>query len=373
MIRLATQPAATGTRIVTLPGGVLDVRVDGGTWSLGALCDFAARRNPRRGFLIVSRVLGRHLPTPPDLMRRAAGDLAALVPTDLPGPVLVFGLAETAICLGQTVHEELRARTGRDDIFFLHSTRQRIHHPLLCRFEEPHSHASTHLVYRPDLPGFAPPRSLVLVDDEISTGRTLANVAESLVEVWPGVETIFTATLTDWSDRGWLADLPRPAATGALLNGRLVWTNTGEAEPSPLFDRSAPALGRLDRHRNDGRLGLRAPTFSQPATIPDIDCPIRIVGTGEFTYPPFRLAEQLARAGHDVTVQAAGRSPARLGGAIRTALRFGDNYGTGVPNYLYNVDSGDGRATWFCHETPPGSVDPDLVQALGARLVAWPA
>jgi hypothetical protein len=42
-----------------------------------ALCDFAARANPKRGFLIVSRVLGRHLPTPPEALCTAADALAA--------------------------------------------------------------------------------------------------------------------------------------------------------------------------------------------------------------------------------------------------------------------------------------------------------
>lgn len=153
-----------------LPTGDLGVTVDRARWPLDRMCGFAARRNPRRGFLIVSRVLGRHLPARPSEMRNSARDLAALVSADLPGPVLFLGFAETAVCLGQTVFREWRALTGREDAVFLHSTRQQIDAPELCRFEEPHSHASTHIVYRPALPGFAAPRSLVLVDDEVSTG-----------------------------------------------------------------------------------------------------------------------------------------------------------------------------------------------------------
>jgi hypothetical protein len=99
--------------------------------------------------------------------------------------------------------------------------------------------------------------------------------------------------------------------------------------------------------------------------------PIRIIGTGEFTYPPFLLAERLQQAGRDVVVQATSRSPARLGGAIATTLCFRDNHGAGVPNYLYNADPADGRANWLCHETPERSIDPALVAALGAELVRW--
>jgi hypothetical protein len=120
-------------------------------------------------------------------------------------------------------------------------------------------------------------------------------------------------------------------------------------------------------------LGLRSPTAPAPIDVPVEEGPIRIIGTGEFTYPPFLLAERLQHSGHDVVVQTTSRSPARLGGAIGSALRFRDNYGTGVPNFLYNVDAGDGRANWICHETPEGSIDPALVVALGAKLVRWAA
>ena len=358
-------------RSIQLPGGTLDVSVTRADWPLNTLCDFGARLNPRRGFLVVSKLLGRHIPTSPDLMRRSAAALASRLPADLPGPVLVLGLAETAICLGQTVHEELTTRTGRDDLFFLHTTRQQIDEPLLCRFEEPHSHASAHLIYRPQIDSFVPPRSLILVDDELSTGTTLANLAEALVGCWPGVEAIWIATLTDWSDGGWQWRMPRRCGSASLLKGRLRWTPDAQAAPSVMFDRAAPALGRLSEHFNSGRLGLRHP-LKPPALLEPRSNRLRILGTGECTYPAFIIAEQLQRAGADVVMQATTRSPARLGGAIVRSLQCTDNYGTDVPNYLYNADPGDGRETWIVHETGDASIDPDLMQAFGGRLVQWP-
>jgi len=349
--------------------------VDEAAWPLDTLCDFAARRNARRGFLVVSKVLGRHWPAAPATMRAAARDLAARVPDDLAGPVLVVGLAETAVGLGQTVHAELQ----RDDAVFLHSTRQVIDAPLLGRFEEPHSHASAHLLYEPQVPGFDRPRSLVLVDDEVSTGTTLANLAAVLVARWPSIQRIVVATLTDWSGGAWLAAMPRPASRTFLLAGGLTW----RAEPVDGEATAAPAgsLGRLAAHRNRGRLGIGTSEVDMPALQPATDewtipplpdgAPLRIVGTGEFTYPPFRLAEAMAARGHDVVVQATSRSPARIGGAIGHAVVFGDDYGTGVPNYLYNADRGDGRTTWICHETP--LIDSALLAALNATAIRWPA
>jgi len=350
-------------RRVLLPTGLLDITVARADWPLDALCGFAARNNPKRGFLVVSKVLGRHIGTRPDVMRRSARDLAARLPADLPGPVLVVGLAETAICLGQTVHEEYRALTGRDDLVFIHSTRQQIDHPLLCRFEEPHSHASAHLIYRP---GFAPPRSLVLVDDELSTGTTLTNLAGALVGVWPRIEAIVTATLTDWSGGSWRARMPRPTQGVALLAGSLSWRASSVVST---FEEAPAKLGRLARHRNTGRLGVAAPLALDCPPPPPGSAPLRVIGTGECSTPAFRIAEAWQQEGRDVIVQATSRSPARIGSAIRSMLRFADNYGTGVPNFLYNAD--DARENWIVAEPGTDPIDPALMEALRARLVVW--
>ncbi len=107
--------------------------------------------------------------------------------------------------------------------------------------------------------------------------------------------------------------------------------------------------------------------------LPSVEGPLRIVGTGEFTYLPFRLAERMAQIGHDVVVQATSRSPARVAAAMQTKLRFADNYATGVPKYLYNADPAVPRSTWFAHETGAATIDPAIVAALDATLIGWDA
>lgn len=360
--------------IVDLPTGSLTLDVDRSIVPLDQLCAFATRRNPRRAFLIVSKLLGRHIPARPSAMRRAMRDLAAMIPADLPQPILVVGLAETAVCLGQGVHEELALR-GRAAAF-VHSTRQQIDCPLLCTFEEPHSHASSHIVYRPREVDLAGIRSLLLVDDEVSTGITLVNLARALTAAIPAVERIVVATLTDWSGQAdWLARMPRPAACVSLLSGSLRWDPAPEPEAAP--DAMAPA-GGFGRMEGAGDFGRRGRAGASALRLPDAaglgladNARVRIVGTGEFSYPPFLLAERLERAGMDVVVQATSRSPVLVGGPIADALRFRDNYGAGVPNFLYNATPADGRRSIVCHETPPGSVDPDLLAALEATTLMF--
>lgn len=363
-------------RIIPLSSGTIRIRTSREDWPLDRACAFAARDNPRRGFLVVSKLLGRHIPARPSEMRASMVDLANALPADLPGPILFLGLAETAICLGQGVHESYRAITGRDDCLFLHSTRQQLDHPLLARFDEPHSHASRHLIYRPveGLALLTAARTLVMVDDEVSTGTTLRNLADAVVTELPGIERVVVATLADWSDGAAAAAMPRPAEIASLIAGRLEWT-PGAPPPvePPAFDVAARAMGGLAAHHNYGRLGRLDTADEGDALADTIALPpasrIRIVCTAEFTYPPFRIAERLEAAGHDVVVQSTTRSPARIDGAIAHALRFADNYGTPVANYLYNVAPDDPRISVIVHETPPGSIDPALVAALDARLL----
>ncbi len=365
--------------IVDLPTGRLRLAVARDDWPLDALADFAARDNPRRGFLIVSKLLGRHIGAVPSVMRRATVDLAAMLPADLPGPVLVFGMAETAICLGQMIHEDYRRATGRDDVWYLHSTRQQIDAPLLCRFEEPHSHASAHLVYQPTAFDIAAVKTLVMVDDEISTGTTLANLAGALAVHLPLLERIVAASLIDWSgaDPAFIKAMPAPAARVSLLAGSLDWQANPDFTPptdDSSFASAAASLGRLENPVNFGRLGLVAPAI--PPLYP-FDTPsmpgssIRMIGTGEFTYPAFQMAEAIEKDGFNVTMHSTTRSPALIGHAMISRLGFSDNYGTGVPNYLYNVAPDRDAATFIAYETPPGSIDPALAEALDARLIGF--
>src|SRR3546814_3945249 len=94
---------------------------------LDAFCDFAARANPKRGFLIVSKVLGRHLPASPNAMRGAMDELGQKLPADLPGPIVFLGMAETATALGQGVFAAYLDAQERQDVVYLQSSRSEEH------------------------------------------------------------------------------------------------------------------------------------------------------------------------------------------------------------------------------------------------------
>lgn len=358
---------------VELATGVLRIRVDRADLPLAELCDFATRMNPRRGFLFVSKVLGRHLPARPSVMRDSQRRLAARLPASLPGPVVIIGLAETAVALGQGVHAEFVARTGRDDVLYLQTTRYALDRAPAMTFEEEHSHAPRHLLHQPAAPAdralLRSARSLVIVDDEASTGRTLVNVARAFARIAPGLERSAAVVLTDWR--------PEPDAEVevlSLLRGSYEFSPRADAPPVEMPRVAGDGRPRTSLlPRNYGRLGLRRPPVVPPELVRGLDVApgarVLVLGTGEFCYLPMLIAEALEQAGADVRCQSTTRSPARLGHAIGSAMTFLDNYGDGIPNFLYNVRPLDYERVIVVYETPRDTVQAGLIDTLRATPV----
>ncbi len=367
--------ASTQTLSAQLMRGLLDVKVDGSLISPDSLFGFAERNNPKRAFLFVSKVLGRHIPVRPSVMDASFEKLAAEIPANLPGPVLVIGMAETAVGLGAGVHRAFSAT--RPDTVYMVSTRHPTGTNLFARFEEEHSHASSHLFHRPVDPEILEmmlnARSLVLVDDEASTGKTFINLHRALVDAGLSkVEQVVTCVLTDWSRDAVRNAIGESAHQVSLLKGSYEFHEDVDA-PLPVM----PAVGTVASGEwplapdNDwGRLGVRK---VEDTLAPDLQIKagerVLVVGTSEFVWRPFLLAERLERAGADVHFSSTTRSPIALGHAIGHALSFSDNYGLGIPNFLYNVRPGQFDRVLICTETPAQAVPAELVEALGAEVI----
>lgn len=352
-----------GIRLTAVPGplGV----------PLEELVGLAVRRNPRRAHLLVSTVLGKHRPTDPDLVRGAAlllgrlvaqvlggstgdaavgadGDLllralrgdraaaAALAAPPSPGGagVLVIGYAETATALGQTVADAL----GAD---YLSSTRREIASAVAGGgFDEEHSHATTHRLL-PDEPALLEAGTVVLVDDELTTGTTVLNTVAMLERIRAGRRYVVAA----------LVDLRSPGSAGRLTEAvrafgadlQVVALTGGEVEvPADVLERAAalqkaPARPPQECHpvstaewiegawpagtRHHGRHGYRQadrdrlePALAALARTVAGRLPggrIHVLGTEELMYLPQRLASRLAALLPDaeVTSSATTRSP----------------------------------------------------------------
>lgn len=370
-------------RVVDLVSGRLRLWLEPSDLPLDDLCGFASRANAKRGFLFVSRVLGKHIPVRPSVMADVHRRLAAKIAGDLPGPVTFVAMAETATGLGQSVFEHYLRSSGRDDLLFIHSTRYRLGPTL--DFREPHSHATEQLLHLPPDPAakrrFAATRTLVLIDDEVSTGTTLVNLAKACREVQGGLEHVVIVSLKDWLGthrRAELSDaIGLPTDVLSLLRGRFSFEPDPGFRPDPIDVNGSGGAKNAYLPTNFGRLGLCGlPALALERHIADLDLApasrVLVLGSGEFAYPPYKLAEALEAAGHEVWFQTTTRSPVLVGGAIGSALSFEDNYFDGIPNFVYNLAGAPHDQSYdrivIGYETPRLPPQHQLAERLGASV-----
>ncbi len=388
---------------VALPTGQLQVAVEHSRLPMDDLLGFAARANAKRGFLFLSKVLGKHWPVRPYQMSAIHRDLASQIGADLPGPILFIALAETAIGLGQGVFEAYlaRNRTSAPAALFLHSSRYRAgsqpgshpcshpashaHEEDLIEFAEAHSHAPRQFLHLPldaqlhTLLRTA--RTLVLVDDEASTGNTFVNLCQVLRGYCPDLAHVHLALITDFMGEQTRAALSQrfalPVSIGATLTGQYRF-EAGQMQPASEAAQRFEAASASAASSAFGRRGIASALDSENnalAKLSNLLCRqigsgemVLVLGTGEFMHPAFLLARALEQAGLNVMVQATTRSPILSWGAVGSRLQFPDNYGEGIANYLYNVTPGQYQHVLICHETDGNAALYQLARTLQGRL-----
>ncbi|BET50414.1 phosphoribosyltransferase [Kitasatospora aureofaciens] len=365
-----------------------------GDEALTGLLGLALRRNPKRAHLLVSNVLGKHVPQSPSVVHGHGVALGRRV-RDLLGAeaaerAVVLGYAETATGLGHSVADGLGSAP------YLHSTRRPV--ATVARaggFEESHSHATSHLLLPEDPALLAGDGPLVLVDDEFSTGNTVLNTVRALHERYPRKRYVVVALVDMRSpaDAGRLDDFAREI--GARVD--LVTTASGTVQlPPGVLEKGQELVARHETPATDpttepttdpttGRVPAAAPSATVrrvelrwPHDVPDggrhgftpahrarleAALPamaariaealptgarrVLVLGFEELMYAPLRLAHALEQTvGGDVAVRysTTTRSPVLAvddpGYAIRTRLVFPahDDPADGPgERYAYNV------------------------------------
>lgn len=366
---------------VTMPTGMLTLKAEPGPFALDELLGFGARANAKRGFLFVSKVLGKHWPATPAAMSRLHATLAADIPADLPGPVVCIAMAETAVGLGQGVYEAYQRLGRQAEVLFLQTTRYRVDGLPLIEFEEAHSHAPQQYLHMPADAAlralFLRARTLVLVDDEASTGNTFVNLWHACRALNPGLERVHLVTLTnfmgDEANRRLGERFGSAASQSAALHGEFSFQAGHLPDPGLTAQRGSAVVSGAGIHF--GRGAVARPLAIAPERIDALaatlapDQSVLVLGTGEFMHPPFLLAQALEARGYNVISQSTTRSPILEWGAIGSRLSFDDNYGEGIANYLYNVQPGQYAQVLICHETPVGPALLQLAATLKGRLL----
>ncbi|MFF9144495.1 phosphoribosyltransferase [Streptomyces sp. NPDC014861] len=399
-----------------------------GDEDLTALLGLALRRNPKRAHLLVSSVLGKHVPQHPSVVYGSGLGLGLrvreLLGADEAENAVVLGYAETATALGHAVADGLGTAP------YLHSTRRPVAGVATAGgFEESHSHATSHLLLPEDPELLAGKGPLVLVDDEFSTGNTVLNTIRGLHERYPRDRYVVVA-LVDMrapADRdrltGFAAEIGARVDLISLAAGTVGLPDGVLEKGQELVARHEPAGGTAPAPRSRGGYAAVATPvrvdLDWPAELPDggrhgftpahrarleaalpvmtdaltealavgttAPAPggapraprVLVLGFEELMYAPLRLAGALEDAGLDVRYSTTTRSPVLAvddpGYAIRTRLVFpahdapADGPGE---RYAYNVAGGGYDAVVAVVDSAADTPELHAPEGLLAQLAA---
>ena len=111
-------------------------------------------------------------------------------------------MAETATGLGYGVFEAA-CHAGVQNALFMQTTRYHLAGIERLEFEEAHSHATDFFLYYPVRPDyrtqFLNAETLVLIDDEISTGKTFLRLIKAYQRVNPRLHKVFIVSLVNFA------------------------------------------------------------------------------------------------------------------------------------------------------------------------------
>ncbi|MDP4083533.1 MAG: phosphoribosyltransferase family protein [Bacillota bacterium] len=364
---------------------------------LDSLFTIAARKNAKRSFLFISKVLGKHVPIHPKkglltsvllatryyesyygakveekmefisnfLNDNSAFSSISFIPKKI-NPIII-GFAETATALG---HAFFDCFTMAD---YVHTTRESVPSQLpLITFEEEHSHATSHRCYISH-EILANNREIILVDDELTTGKTALNIIRFIHSKFP--RSVYTiVSILDFrssEDREAFKEvedsLQITIRVVCLLAGKMrveqlkeefqknkfnqkvheIDTNVEILSFSSIFQKAnySPFLVET------GRFGIQSTEkegiHQKVNQVAEILSAKRsgertiCLGTGEFMYIPMKIAAEM---GPGVVYQSTTRSPIYIYDEETYGVRFGITFPNPenheITHFVYNIPQG---------------------------------
>ncbi len=373
------------TLTVKLDTGILQLTIAPGRIPLKRLLGFAARVSSKRKFLLVSKVLGKHYPVSPIMMRWSYRALArAVLKCGVGDSSLWIGMAETATGLGYGVFAAA-SDVGVQKALFMQTTRYHLDGMERLAFDEAHSHATDFFLYYPEQPDFRQrflkAQTLVLIDDEISTGRTFLRLINAYQAVNPGLQKVFIVSLVNFAhpdDRALLEAQAGVVVEWVCFREGLLHFDDSQNTALDNIVVNVSGNGACKKYvlAWPGRWGIEVPIQLESGVVDallpllknviDDFRPILVLGSGECNTPAYLLGCDLEAKGFNVKVQSTTRSPIHQGNDIALVCQFEDNYDDGIPNFIYNLNPAAYREIILCHETP-------MCASLLERLQAWQA
>ncbi len=163
------------------------------------------KNNTKRNFLFVSQLLGKHIPIAPVTLINACRDLsiqyanANQLQVDWPNNIickkktLIIGFAETATAMGHCIFDCFAG-----DCYYVHTTRNIVEdYNFSFEFKEEHCHATEQLFFLQNERWINEAQEIIIVDDEVTTGKTIRNLIEQINSRYPN-KSYAVFSFLDW-------------------------------------------------------------------------------------------------------------------------------------------------------------------------------
>lgn len=322
--------------------------------------------NQKRTYLLVNTMQAKHIPVQPvcalDMMRALGMQIAKKYPQAR----LVIGFAETATAIGAVVAECISKQC-----IYLQTTREefpRAHEWIT--FLEEHSHAVdqkicgdsfTENLFHTD--------TIIFVDDEITTGKTLINMVEQLKLKYPALQgkelvaaSVFNRLTVDNEEKlaqagiscEYLVKLPQDDYSESVKNIAVY-----EAQPVAAANVEFQSAELLCAPFKDPRVGVSIGDYTENCgSIADAFInqllydvgeqeKILVLGTEECMYPALILGQRMQERFCHATVRchATTRSPIGIANSsaypIQNGVRLTSFYNQARTTYLYDLETYD--------------------------------
>ncbi|MFN8670486.1 MAG: phosphoribosyltransferase domain-containing protein [Candidatus Sericytochromatia bacterium] len=334
------------------------------------LTGFSSRINKKRGFLFISKVLGKHIPCKPSIMEKNYIELAkklSHISNIKNKPTIVIGFAETATALGNGVFEKL----ALEKAFYIHTTRYKTNSKFLADFKEEHSHAPSQYLYCPNSVELQEimnsAENIILVDDEFTTGKTINNIVEKLKITLPNVKNYYFVSILNW-----IKNLNTDNYFSLYKDEFDFESFDIEVDNSIISEMQEEKNLTAIIPYNFGRFGIKNLNYDfenfmlkNNINLTELqDKKILILGTAEFMYLPYVFALFLEKKGVNVYYQSTTRSPINIDIDILSKITFKDNYYENIDNFVYNVIDKSYDKVFVCYETTSIPLEHSLLKQL---------
>lgn len=357
--------------IYNISTGILTLSIDHG--DPNEFFRVEARHNPKRGFLFVSKILGKHIPVNSLVMNNIYEKLAekSIKSIDINKKTLVIGMAETATLLGFGVYQKISDYfEDKSLISYIQSTRYPSDNALA--FEEAHSHAPSQFIHL-DTPDEY--EQVILVDDELSTGNTFIGFENILFSNMKNLNEISWICLTDFRKFDVKNTQKNTNLVTSLLSGEwnFEWSNRPQSLPSACENINSVdpskicSLGRYKEITNNN-LSIPEKVIEKINNISPTGN-VLIVGSGEFMPLPYLLLEYIKKNYKidNISFQATTRSPALMNGLSWEC----DHYEEGVKQYIYNYNHSDYDSVILCVETENNYIVQNMSKDMNSEVIFW--